>query len=258
MVYLDILRFSFLRYLTYPHEIVATILKTFIELYFWVFFWGLFAASKPEVTVQSLASYFLVASGVNKIVMAQWGEFSGYIGRSVKMGLMNNYLMRPYNTLLYLHALSYGKEGISIIIAFVTIALGLALQTSFNLISLGLFILFLILAIIISFAINLMIGTIYFHATGANGILNAINHLIGVLSGLIIPLYIFPHPFNFIVQLLPFSHMVFGPVNGLRQTTITADILMQLMFAFFWAIVLNIAAFLFWKSSTKKYEAIGI
>ncbi len=259
MLYFDIFRFSFIRFFAYPYEIVASGAKTLVEIVFLIIFWSLYSKSAvnspgPEI----FASYFLIASGINNIVMSQWGEFGSLLGISIRSGAINNILLKPYNLLPAMYFNSLGKDGINIIIALITITLGLALQTPSTLVSLILFILFLICAFLISYSFNVLQGTLFLYSPDATGIRNSVNHIIAVLSGLMIPIYLFPEPFKRIIELSPFPWMVYGPVHALQTPTITPDVLTNLAVAMFWGVTLSIFSNSLWHKSLKRYEAIGI
>lgn len=110
----------------------------------------------------------------------------------------------------------------------------------------------------IAFAYNLFEGTLFFHSADASGIRNSVAHVIGIFSGIMIPIYLFPDWLEKIVKLTPFPSMVFGPVNALNTKTLSTDIIFDLGVAIFWSIALNLLAYYFWQRSTKKYEAVGI
>lgn len=247
-----------MRFFSYPYEILASILRIIIEIGFLIFFWSLFTRNaENSMGVIGFASYFLIAAGVNELVMAQWGKFTAGLGESIKTGSINNYLLKPINILPTLYVTAVGKNGVSKFLAIVTILIGVSLQPP-SLISLFLFVIFFINAIFIAYAYNIIEGTIFFHSAEARGIRNAVNHMIGIFSGLLIPISLFPEPFYGLLKLTPFPWMVFGPVNALKTNALTQDVIMDIAIVVFWSIALNIIAYLFWTWSIKKYEAIGI
>jgi ABC-2 type transport system permease protein len=259
MIYFDILRFSFLRFLSYPYEILAEIARTIVMMTFLMFFWSLIINnSSNSVTILNIISYFLIATGIKEIVMAQYGEFGGTLGRLIKSGEINNYLMKPNSAVFAIYATSFGRSGLPMFVAAIMIMLGLVVQPPQSIISILLFIAFFINALLISFANNLFEGTLCFHTTEASGMRNSVAHIVGVLSGIMVPLYMFPDWLEKIVRLTPFPAMVFGPTIALSTNSITSEVMFNLGVATFWSILLNIFALYFWRSSTKKYEAIGI
>lgn len=258
-IYFDILRFSFLRFFSYPYEILATALRTVVEISFLIFFWSLFTRSATHsMGVVGFASYFLIASGVNDLVMAQWGKFGAGLGDAIKSGTINNYLIKPINILPTFYFTALGKNGVNKVLSVITITIGLLIQPPQSLMAILLFIIFFINASMIAYAYNILDATMFFHSPDAKGMRNAINHMIGIFSGLLIPISLFPEPFKSMLKLTPFPWMVFGPVNALRTNFITQQTMLDITIVIFWSMALNIIAQLFWAWSIKKYEAIGI
>lgn len=230
-----------------------------MELVFLIYFWSLFSQqSSNSLGVLGFASYFLIASGINELVMAQWGKFGAGLGDAIRTGAISNYLIKPLSILPAIYMTAVGKNGLNKLLAVITIAMGLIIQPPQNIVAVLLFIIFFINAVLIAYAVNIIDGTIFFHSADAKGIRSASNHIIGIFSGILVPISLFPDYLRWIVKLTPFPWMVFGPVNALKTTMITQDVLVDILVVIFWSIALNGSAYLFWSWSIKKYEAIGI
>ena len=79
-VYFDIIRFSFLRFFTYPYEIVASVLKRVVEIAFLALFWSIYIKSSGiSVSISQIIAYFLIAMGVADLTMARWGALSSQL-----------------------------------------------------------------------------------------------------------------------------------------------------------------------------------
>lgn len=259
MLYPEIIRFSFLRFLNYPYEIIAAVLRVIIEITFLIYFWTLYSThASHSLGVTGYASYFLIAVGINDLVMAQFGKFAGILGDEIKTGKISNWIIKPVAILPTYYMLALGKTGMNKIISVCCIGLGLIIQPPGNVLSLVLFLFFLIQAVIISYAYNIVVATVFFHTGDAKGIRNAINQMVGIFSGLLIPISLFPNPLQQIVKYSPFPWMVFGPINGLRTTSLQSGILHDIVIVCFWSVMLNVLAYTVWSWSIKKYEAIGI
>lgn len=259
MLYFSVLRFSFLRSFAYSSEISIRILMHFLEIFFLIFFWNIFTRSSNQATpLEYFISYFLMATGISTFVMAQWGEFQGQISSNIKNGKINNYLLKPYGVLRYLHALAIGSKGIELFFALIYIVVGILYQSDLHIVRIVYFAIFLLFAYLISLAINIITATFYFHIPEAGGISNAINLTKWVLSGLLIPISLFPEPYKTLVLSTPFPWIVYAPINVLKNNLSDQELLSGFLIALFWTLVLNVVAMKFWKESSKKYEAIGI
>ncbi len=259
LLYFHLLRFSFLRFFAYPYEILAALLRNGLEIAFLIFAWSLFNQySNNALSINTLASYFLLASGIDVLVMAQWGRFGGSLGKAIRFGTISNYLLKPVNILPTFYSTALGSDGINVFFSICTIFLGLYIQPPQSLLSVGLFVYFFINAIFIAYAYNILEATMFFYVPDANGIRGSMQHIIGLLSGLLVPIYFFPHPLDQFIKLTPFPGMIFGPINALKTNAINSTVMTDMSVVLFWSITLNILALLFWRRSLKRYEAVGI
>lgn len=258
-IYLDIIRFSFLRFFAYPWEIMASVVKRIIEVLFLVIFWSLIVkGSNGQINISQIVSYFFISMGIRDLVMSHWGPFSSEIGWQIKSGQINNYLIKPISIIPTMYSISLGKNGMRVILALINLIIGMVIFPPKNIISLILFIVFFIFAWWISFAYNLFQGTLFFHLSDAFGARNALNNFIRVFSGEMVPLFLFPYALGQIVRYTPFPSMVYGPTIALSTSVIDQNVMLNIGIAFFWAVLLNILVYMFWKRSIKNYEAIGI
>ncbi len=258
-IYFDIVRFSFLRFFAYPYEIIASVLKRVIEILFLIMFWSLIAKeSGGQINISQIISYFFISMGIRDLVMSHWGSFGGEIASLIKSGQINNYLIKPVSIIPTLYSISLGKNGMRILLAFINLIIGLMVYPPKGIVSFVLFIFFFISAWWISFAYNLFQGTLFFHLADASGVRNALNNIVRVFSGELVPLYLFPLALGQFVRFTPFPSMIYGPTVALSTNVINQGVVVNLCISIFWAIFLNIIVYIFWKKSIKTYEAIGI
>lgn len=258
LLYFRVLKFEFARYLAYPQEIFFGVAKRLIEILFLLFFWFLVLENNTEgLKIADLASYFLIANAVTTITMAHNTSFGRTIRYTVKNGDISQLFVRPVKVLPYLYARTIGQISIRIVTAFVFLLVGifLAQPSPYQLLLFGLSFIF---SSIIAIAFNIFEGTLAFVITEVSGVKNAIRHISNILSGNMIPLYLFPVAFHGIAFLNPFALMVFIPTQFLLEHLEPNQILIRLGFGLFWSIVTMIGVLLFWKRATKYYEATGI
>lgn len=258
-LYFKIISFYFQKFLTYPLEIIAALINRIVQIGFLLLFWSLVLEySSIEQSIFDLAAYFLIADGIGTIVMGIKSDYGRTLRHAIRDGEINNYLIKPINILSYLHAYTMGKYGMKIIIALISITIGIIIKPPTSLTAIFLFLLYLPLAFLIALGFNILEGALTFIFTEINGMKNAFNHISRILSGSLIPIYLFPENIKNIVEYLPFPFMVFAPTNALSTNSITPHTYQLLLTAFIWAVVLNILALYLWNKYRKKYEAIGI
>jgi ABC-2 type transport system permease protein len=259
MIYWDIVRFSFLRFFSFPLEMFSQIIKRVIELLFLILFWSLVIKSGGiNVTLPQIVSYLLIATGVADLAMSRWGQFSSFVGNQIKTGQLSNYLLRPQSLVPNLYAVSLGRSGLKMMLAVVNIIVGLFIFPPHSYISYLLFFAFMINALVISFGYNILESTLFFYFTEANGIRNTVQHVMRIVSGGMIPLYLFPSTFRNIINLTPFPSMVYGPTIALSTSVVNQEVIRSFIVGIFWSVIFNILAYFVWQRSIKHYEAIGI
>jgi ABC-2 type transport system permease protein len=145
-----------------------------------------------------------------------------------------------------------------IILAVINILIGFWIMPPKSIFSLLIFALFFLNACLISFAVNIFEGTLFLHFTDANGIRNSLQNFTRILTGTMVPLYLFPSPLKDILRFLPFPSMAYLPANSLSGVLVPGSVITDLSIGLFWGIVLNFLAINLWSYSMKKYEAVGI
>lgn len=257
-IYLDLIRFSFLRFFSYPFEIVASVLKRVVEIVFLVLFWTIYAkTSNTPISITQITAYFLLAIGIADISMARWGKLGALIGNLVKTGQISNYIIKPIRLIPALYCISVGREGLRFILAILNLIIGICLFPPHSVATLLVFFLFLINSWAISLSYNVLVGTLFLHFIDASGIRNALENFTRVLTGTMIPLYMFPSPLKEILRFTPFPSMVYLPANSFRETLSKGTVL-DLSIGLFWVITLGFISSSLWRYSMKKYEAVGI
>lgn len=258
-IYIDITKFSFFRFFSYPFEILATAAKRIVEILFLILFWSiLIKSSQINISLAEISSYFLIAIGVSDLTMTRWGKLSYLIGDMTKSGQISNYIVKPVRLIPTLYSMAMGRSGMTMTFAVMNILIGLIINPPKTLISVILFLAFFVTAIFLGIAENLFEGILFLHFTDASAIRNSIQNFMRLFTGALIPIYLFPDKFRQILRLTPFPGMVYGPTNSLNTNLISLSVIEDLGIAIAWAVVLNIIVYYFWKRAMKNYEAVGI
>lgn len=259
-LYLKVIQFNFNKILTYPLESVAQGIKRFVSIAFFVLLWiAIKKSSNSEIDIRYILSYYLISSGINELIGARYGDLAKLLGREmIKEGSINNLLIKPLKIIPYLYAQSIGRTGARAIISLISILIGFIVVPPVNTFSLVIGIIFLILAVFTSFAINTLEGILFIFITDAEGIRSSINHLKSLLGGIYIPLNYFPANIRNIVEINPLASMVYIPTIAFSFTNLNNEVIKYLVFSLLWAILSNFAAILIWNFSRKKYEGVGI
>jgi len=125
-IYLNIIKFNFLRFFTYPWEIVASVLKRVVELLFLILFWSLIVkGSNGNINLTQIISYFFISMGIRDLVMSHWGPFGSEVGDEIKSGQINNLLVKPVSVIPTLYSISVGKSGMRMLLAIINLVIGI-------------------------------------------------------------------------------------------------------------------------------------
>ncbi|MBQ9894040.1 MAG: ABC-2 family transporter protein [Ruminococcus sp.] len=120
------------------------------------------------------------------------------------------------------------------------------------------FMLSVVMAVIINYSIDFIVGTICLYTESIWGINIMKQVIVTLLSGATIPIAFFPEPLKSIVLYLPFQSIYNAPLTLLLDgSPKTEDLLMILGTQLFWCIVMTAASKLFWKVSIRQITVNG-
>jgi ABC-2 type transport system permease protein len=120
------------------------------------------------------------------------------------------------------------------------ITVGLFILPVTNILNIVFCLLFVVTGTIIALNFNILVACLSFYSPDADGIRNAINHMLRILSGALIPLYLLPVFFKNILFLTPFPAIAFLPVYILQTPLPFNTVLYYFSVTVFWSIVLTI------------------
>ena len=243
----------------YRVDMFVSILSKIVSLLGVVFLWSIIGKSVAEVgSTNSLVSYFLIANGVQGLVDAESLRFSKEINHSVKLGGLSALLLRPINPILYLYSNFWGARGVAMTTQVLLIVLGFLFLNGVSILQFGLFLVSLLLAFLVSFAVNIFIGSISFWAPEAHHFQNVMSHILRVFSGVLVPVSFFSGLAKEILFLSPFPILGYLPSIVLQRSVSDSEVLTIFGSSLFWSLILIPMAIGFWKKGVRRYEAIGI
>lgn len=258
-LYLSVFKFNWLKILAYPIEIIAFFAGRFIALGFLALFWYAIAnSSSGSLDFRPLIAYFFLTAGIRELTFGNDTRFGRFIQHLVMRGEINNYFIKPIRTVPFLLCSFAGETWMSLAYALITMMIGLIILPPLGLINVIGFLIFLMLAFVISICFNILIGTVSFYSPESGGFRNAFNHINKILSGSIVPLNFFPESIRWFLLLLPFPSVLFTPAYVLQNQLSWSELAYFFVIAVFWLISLVSLARYLWSRSVKNYEGIGI
>lgn len=246
--------------LTYPIEFV---IYTFAEvLYFTIFpfVWlGVYASggqiagySKPEII-----SYYVA---VTFTTLLAFTYVSNQIRQDIHRGNLNHYLARPNNYLFFRFMNILAEKYVSFIIAAVILIIAkliFTINSPDTLISILIFAAFAVIALLMAFFLQVILGLAAFW-TGENSALRNLYYLIlGVFTGELAPLSLFPNYLKQIAETMPFKFMIYVPAQAFLKKIPISQLAGFFSSALIWLAVLFLIMIFIWRKGIKTYEGKG-
>lgn len=184
------------------------------------------------------------------------------VADDIIQGNLSNYLLRPLNYTFYYFFKDIGDKGMNIVfslievsIVFVLLRPPFILQT--NIFYLLAFAIAIFLAVCINFFLNMMLSFIGFFSSEAWAPRFIFFILLGFFSGTIFPLDILPKPIYLLLNLLPFSYLIYVPMKIYLGQVSFQQIAIDISVAGVWTILLFFFIKFLWKKGMKYYSAQG-
>src|SRR5579859_4909212 len=106
-------------------------------------------------------------------------------------------------------------------------------------------------------AINFAVGTLAIRLKSILGLLRAKYFLLELFSGLLLPISFFPHPFQIILQALPFQYISYIPVLLYLGKIQGVDMMAAIGIQLFWVFALLALGHVMWQWSSRKITIQG-
>jgi ABC-2 type transport system permease protein len=192
---------------------------------------------------------------------------SSHIMRIIRTDIMNgdlnNTMLKPLNYCLYrfMHELSYKllSGSVAVIIFFLAwLFFPQYISVSHNWLNLLLFLMALLVALLLSYALQFIAGFSAFwmgENTGAERLRQVLEI---VFSGQIAPLAFYPLLIQKVAEVLPFKFLSFFPAQVYLGQVQFNEILFNLLMAVLWLLFFYLIVWLMWKRGVRRYEGTGM
>ncbi|WP_312430901.1 ABC transporter permease [Lacrimispora sp.] len=209
-------------------------------------------------TMSEITTYVILS----KILSSQ---FSGGINRELSEWIYKGHivveLLRPVNLIFTLWSKRIGELLFFLVFKGIPVAvLGIVILNGVIPFGPKEFLLFsfsIIISIGLSFWIEIMIGLIALFTLNSYGIASTKSALLSILSGGVIPLFLFPEKVSIFLNYLPFAGMVSVPINIYLGKYNLIQALKYIGLQMIWLFLLGILAVLFYNFAVKKVVVQG-
>ncbi len=224
------------------------------------FLWRSIYAGKAEMNGLTFDQAFLyIALGSTVFILLKtytdWG-----MSDEIRTGMISVYLTKPIDYQWYTLSISLGFTIPSLVtITLPTILLAIVFGIHIDLgIGLLFFPVSLMLAFLISFHFDYLIGLTAFYTESIWGISTSKEIIISVLSGALLPLQFFPVAFQRILLALPFQAIYYTPLTMVAQPAQDAGIFLRMLAVqAFWTVATFAACRVFYRQAIKVLRVAG-
>lgn len=264
--YLPFAKCSLQRFITYRANVfmfmLGNIIATFVVYYLWK---AIFDNSSEGVINGFTAVEMALYVFMSRITAGLIDNDAVYIvGSEVKDGSIAMSLIKPINFKTRVVFQCLGGTAAFSLFAALPLWIILVIVRYFtirelppNISTLLLYLVSCILAYLVLFFFNYCVGLLAFSFTNLWGISQIQGAVIEFCSGTLIPLVFFPHWFQNVLKLVPFSSMNYTPImiylGKLKGYALINSLLVQLV----WVILLALLSKWMWNRSMKKLTVLG-
>ncbi|HYM11168.1 MAG TPA: ABC-2 family transporter protein [Bryobacterales bacterium] len=260
-VYLEFSRVSFVNILAFRLRYYTGILTYFINVTVYYFIWKAIYASAPTLAgfnFRQIVTYVAVGWMIRSLY---FNNIDQDMAQDVMEGKISMVLIKPVSVQRMYLSQALGETAFRAGMLSVPVAAVLALvfpvQPPRNA---GYFILFLISligSVLLVATLNFIVGTCAIRLKSILGLLRAKFFVQELLSGLLIPMTMFPAPLQTLLAWLPFEHIGYTPMLIYLGRLSYAQALGALAVQALWVVALAAFGAWFWKAMSRKLTIHG-
>lgn len=247
--------------LAYKVEFFLQIFSTSLEAVIMVFLWKkIFESSSNTAignfSINEMILYILLTFTVGKALSS---SVDWEISHEIRDGTIAMELIKPYSYILRHLFSDLGRTTIGSLgsIFLLIIALFFVDASKITLVNSLIFIFSMLVAYILTFAINMLVSLSSFHTTYMWGVLMFKGAVLSFLSGQLIPITFFPKSIEAVMKYLPFGYTSFYPIYILMGKLTPREISYALLIQITWAIVLIVLMRSFYRKSLNRLQIAG-
>lgn len=263
--YLALFKISFQQEFIYRLNFIMWRLRNVVQIFLVFFLWStIFSDPTRQIFGYDKGKILTYVFGILILKAIVFSSRTIDIAGEISRGDLTNYLLKPINYFRYWFTRDLSSKGLNLIFAFFeTLILFLILKPPFywqaSPLILLVFFLSVIVAVILFFELLLIVNMVPFWAPesgwGAQFLFMGI--IVEFLSGAIFPIDVLPELIQKILHFLPFSYLLFFPLQVYLGKINLNLIFSGVVISFFWLIALSFIVRFIWNKGLKKYAAEG-
>lgn len=254
-------KIGFVNMLAFRLRYYTGILTYFINVTVYFFIWRAIYAADPgfaSLSFEEMITYVSIAWIIRSLY---FNNIDVQISQEIIEGKIASALLKPIDLQAATLARALGESLFRLIM--LTIPSAVVLFAVYHLrlpaspLAFAQFSLALLGSILLVSAINFIVGGFAVKMKSILGLLRAKFYVMDLLSGLIVPISIFPSPFRELSEALPFQHIVYTPLMLYLGKLSGSEAWVALGITWVWVVALIVAGSVFWKSMTKHMTIHG-
>lgn len=248
---------------------VSSVANLIVQLVFWPIYYNS-GANLTYVSIDSImiAGYSLKEMMTYSVVIyiiqrtISLTSISNIIKEDIMSGELNIYLLRPMEYLWTKWLQSMSKQALNLVLTIIFLfVVHISFDSFFvypeSLIKVFITLFFVVLACILSFLLNSIIGVLAFWLLETQSLGVLYNMMVTVLSGSLFPINLIKNQFGNIIKCLPFSYMAFIPAQIYLEKIENMKIVNNILICLFWVVMLLFLLIRLWNNGIRKYSAFG-
>jgi ABC-2 type transport system permease protein len=245
-------RQGFKRRIAYRAAFGMQFLNTLVKVFGLATVWSVLYTQAPAsfpVNREETVTYAVVAA-LSSELLGWWDGPHRYIAGRARSGLLVGDLLRPISFPFQMFAMWLGESlvvlGVVIVPAAVVAATVFDVGTPASPAAALAFVVSSVLAFVLLFCINFVVGTISVLTLSTYGLMTMYHGVIALFSGLWIPLWFYPAPLKTIAGLLPFKAIYFVPLSTYVGYTTGGAMVTSILGLAAWTVAGTIAVWRCW------------
>lgn len=228
-----------------------------------MFFYWLKAFESTDLifgkTQNEIVSYYLITGLVVGLIVSH-PEYN--ISTEINRGDLTNFLLKPFNFIKFQFINEIAYKLIRFLITLPVFIFYFLWVNSVNKIGLKVdtnvsTILILLLSYFLIYLIKVIIGMLAFYSTQIGWLIGLDELATYFFSGIIIPLYLFPHWAQNLSNILPFKFYAFVPIQALLGFYSYSEKFNLILTQLIWILVFYFLAKFLWRKGIRKYTGYG-
>ncbi len=261
----DLLEFSrigFVNILAFRLRYYTGIVTYLINVTVYYFIWKALYATDPDFaagfTFAEMVTYVSVGWVIRSVYFNNIDQNISYEVMEGKIALS---LLKPVSVQTMQMGRALGESAFRLVMltipAGIVISLVFPVQGPASALHFGFFLVSLAASILLTGALNFIVGTFAIRMKSILGLLRAKYFVFELLSGLLVPMTMFPDTLQKIVAYLPFQHIAYTPLLLYLGKLNKSEIYEALALQYLWIIALAVFGAWFWNLMVRKVTIHG-